>query len=93
MKEHTGGESDKFRVKPQAYHPLLEWRTVHLEWLYRFIKLAKVKRSLGLLQLMKMKLKSKHRKTKQNNIAAILRFFFVSFSSVVKALKFAFSFT
>ena len=39
---------------------------------------------------MKMKLKSKHRKTKQNN-TAILRFF-VSFSSVVKALKFAFSF-
>ena len=45
MKEHTGGESDKFRVQPQAYHPLFEWCTVHLQWLYRFIKLAKVKRS------------------------------------------------
>ena len=28
---------------PQAYHPLFLWWAVHLEWLCRFIKYAKLK--------------------------------------------------
>ena len=30
-------------IAPQAYHPLLVWWAVHLKWLCRFIKLAKLK--------------------------------------------------
>ena len=31
---------------PQTYHPLFVWCAVHLQWLYCFIKLAKLKLKL-----------------------------------------------
>ena len=56
------------QVFSQAYHPLFVWWAVHLQWLYRFIKLAKIKPKF-------CSFKNDENEIKTHRIVAMLFFF------------------